>query len=68
MHVVFQDARHAEWTLWQHAMYAEVEAPQWLRTSLHRREVERGPARLPFVRVRVLRRGRVTPRYRHRRL
>ncbi|MFI0502393.1 helix-turn-helix transcriptional regulator [Streptomyces albogriseolus] len=37
MHVVFQDARHAEWALWQHAMYAEVEAPQWLRTSLHHR-------------------------------
>ncbi|MFF9330968.1 helix-turn-helix transcriptional regulator [Streptomyces albogriseolus] len=37
LHVVFQDARHAEWALWQHAMYAEVEAPQWLRTSLHHR-------------------------------
>ncbi|AXL91480.1 DNA-binding transcriptional regulator [Streptomyces sp. CB09001] len=37
LHVVFQDARHAEWALWQHAMYAEVEAPQWLRSSLHRR-------------------------------
>ncbi|MFJ8187000.1 helix-turn-helix transcriptional regulator [Streptomyces sp. NPDC096105] len=37
LHVVFQDARHAEWALWQHAMYAEVEAPQWLRTRLHRR-------------------------------
>ncbi|MBQ0964450.1 MULTISPECIES: helix-turn-helix transcriptional regulator [Streptomyces] len=37
VHVVFQDARHAEWALWQHAAYAEVEAPQWLRTSLHDR-------------------------------
>ena len=37
LHVVFQDARHAEWALWQHAMYADVEAPQWLRTSLHHR-------------------------------
>ncbi len=26
LHVVFQDARHAEWALWQHAPYAEVEA------------------------------------------
>ncbi|MGW0223295.1 helix-turn-helix transcriptional regulator [Streptomyces tendae] len=37
VHLVFQDARHAEWALWQHAAYAEVEAPQWLRTSLHDR-------------------------------
>ncbi|KYK14957.1 MULTISPECIES: helix-turn-helix transcriptional regulator [Streptomyces] len=37
LHVVFQDARHAEWALWQHALYAEVEAPQWLRSSLHER-------------------------------
>ncbi|MFF0701483.1 helix-turn-helix transcriptional regulator [Streptomyces tendae] len=37
VHVVFQDARHAEWALWQHAAYAEVEAPQWLRASLHDR-------------------------------
>lgn len=37
LHVVFQDARHAEWALWQHAPYTEVEAPQWLRTSLHHR-------------------------------
>lgn len=37
LHVVFQDARHAEWALWQHAVYAEVEAPQWLRASLHHR-------------------------------
>ncbi|MFD5449752.1 helix-turn-helix transcriptional regulator [Streptomyces sp. NPDC003470] len=35
LHVVFQDARHAEWALWQHALDAEVEAPQWLRTALH---------------------------------
>ncbi|WP_030179526.1 helix-turn-helix transcriptional regulator [Streptomyces violaceorubidus] len=37
LHVDFQDARHAEWALWQHAMYAEVEEPQWLRAALHRR-------------------------------
>ncbi len=37
LHILFQDARHAEWALWQHAMYAEVETPQWLRTTLHRR-------------------------------
>ncbi|UZI31450.1 helix-turn-helix transcriptional regulator [Streptomyces sp. VB1] len=35
--VVFQDARHAEWALWQYATHAEVLAPQWLRTSLHER-------------------------------
>ncbi|MFD6891288.1 helix-turn-helix transcriptional regulator [Streptomyces sp. NPDC059957] len=37
MSVVFQDARHAEWALWQHAAYAEVLTPQGLRTSLHNR-------------------------------
>ncbi|MFJ6721733.1 helix-turn-helix transcriptional regulator [Streptomyces sp. NPDC091259] len=35
--LVFQDSRHAEWALWQHAAHAEVLAPQWLRTSLHDR-------------------------------
>ncbi|WP_431982706.1 helix-turn-helix transcriptional regulator [Streptomyces qinglanensis] len=40
LHVAFQDARHAEWALWQYAMLAEVEAPQWLRTSLHHRATE----------------------------
>ncbi|MFJ5995643.1 helix-turn-helix transcriptional regulator [Streptomyces sp. NPDC092370] len=34
LNVIFQDARHAEWALWQHAIDAEVLAPQWLRTSL----------------------------------
>ncbi|MEY7978818.1 WYL domain-containing protein, partial [Streptomyces pilosus] len=37
MHVEFQDARHAEWALWEHAPHAEVLAPQWLRASLHER-------------------------------
>ncbi|MET9366648.1 WYL domain-containing protein [Streptomyces griseoflavus] len=37
MDVEFQDARHAEWALWEHAPYAEVLAPQWLRTSLRDR-------------------------------
>lgn len=30
----FQDARHAEWALWQLATNAEVLAPQWLRTAM----------------------------------
>ncbi|MFD5234717.1 helix-turn-helix transcriptional regulator [Streptomyces qaidamensis] len=34
LNVIFQDSRHAEWALWQHATDAEVLAPQWLRTSL----------------------------------
>ncbi|WP_329024193.1 helix-turn-helix transcriptional regulator [Streptomyces sp. NBC_00690] len=38
--VVFQDARHAEWALRQHAPHAEVLAPQWLRTTLHQRAAE----------------------------
>ncbi|PPS67524.1 MULTISPECIES: helix-turn-helix transcriptional regulator [Streptomyces] len=37
LNVIFQDSRHAEWALWQHATDAEVLAPQWLRTSLHNR-------------------------------
>ncbi|MFE7112973.1 helix-turn-helix transcriptional regulator [Streptomyces sp. NPDC057575] len=39
LNVIFQDARHAEWALWQHATDAEVLAPQWLRASLHNRAV-----------------------------
>ncbi|GAB4585768.1 helix-turn-helix transcriptional regulator [Nocardia sp. IFM 10818] len=34
LEVSFQDARHAEWALWQLATHAEALAPQWLRTSL----------------------------------
>ena len=37
MEVTFQDSRHAEWALWQLATNAEVLAPQWLRTALHKR-------------------------------
>lgn len=37
LNVIFQDSRHAEWALWQHATRAEVLAPQWLRTSLRSR-------------------------------
>lgn len=37
LNVIFQDSRHAEWALWQHATDAEVLAPQWLRTSLRNR-------------------------------
>ena len=37
LEVTFQDARHAEWALWQLATHAEALAPQWLRTSLHDR-------------------------------
>ncbi|MFB6871159.1 helix-turn-helix transcriptional regulator [Streptomyces sp. NPDC056323] len=39
LNVLFQDSRHAEWALWQHATRAEVLAPQWLRTSLRDRAV-----------------------------
>ncbi|QEV18631.1 helix-turn-helix transcriptional regulator [Streptomyces alboniger] len=35
--VAFQDARHAEWALWQLATDAEALAPQWLRTALRDR-------------------------------
>jgi predicted DNA-binding transcriptional regulator YafY len=35
--VSFQDARHAEWALWQLANDAEALAPEWLRDSLHKR-------------------------------
>ncbi|MGC7096285.1 helix-turn-helix transcriptional regulator [Amycolatopsis lurida] len=37
LEVTFQDARHAEWALWQLSTNAEVLAPQWLRTSLRDR-------------------------------
>ncbi|MFD3437189.1 helix-turn-helix transcriptional regulator [Streptomyces sp. NPDC058685] len=37
LEVSFQDARHAEWALWQLATHAEALAPQWLRTSLRNR-------------------------------
>ncbi|MFC9997283.1 helix-turn-helix transcriptional regulator [Nocardia sp. NPDC127526] len=37
LEATFQDARHAEWALWQLATNAEALAPQWLRTSLRDR-------------------------------
>ncbi len=37
LEVAFQDARHAEWALWQLAPHAEALSPQWLRTALHDR-------------------------------
>ncbi|MFJ6777672.1 helix-turn-helix transcriptional regulator [Streptomyces yangpuensis] len=37
LEVAFQDARHAEWALWQLAPGAEALAPRWLRASLHER-------------------------------
>ncbi|MFI6294646.1 helix-turn-helix transcriptional regulator [Nonomuraea sp. NPDC050790] len=37
MEVGFQDARHAEWALWQLSTNAEALSPQWLREALHRR-------------------------------
>ncbi|RKT57138.1 helix-turn-helix transcriptional regulator [Saccharothrix australiensis] len=37
LEVAFQDARHAEWALWQLATHAEVLAPRWLRASLRDR-------------------------------
>ncbi|WP_280331315.1 helix-turn-helix transcriptional regulator [Nocardia wallacei] len=40
MEVTFQDARHAEWALWQLATGAEVVAPQWLRASLRDRAAD----------------------------
>ncbi|GAA4897166.1 putative DNA-binding transcriptional regulator YafY [Stackebrandtia albiflava] len=39
LEVTFQDARHAEWALWQLATDAEALAPQWLRDSLRDRAV-----------------------------
>lgn len=37
LEVTFQDARHAEWALWQLSTNAEALAPQWLRDSLRER-------------------------------
>lgn len=37
LEVTFQDARHAEWAMWQLAADAEVLAPPWLRASLRKR-------------------------------
>ncbi len=37
LEVTFQDARHAEWALWQLATNAEALAPQRLRTALRNR-------------------------------
>ncbi len=37
LEVTFQDARHAEWALWQLGTNAEALSPQWLRTSLRDR-------------------------------
>jgi len=37
LEVTFQDARHAEWALWQLGTDVEALAPQWLRASLHDR-------------------------------
>nr|WP_218902838.1 WYL domain-containing protein [Streptomonospora nanhaiensis] len=37
LEVSFQDARHAEWALWQLAADAETLSPEWLRASLRDR-------------------------------
>lgn len=37
LEVTFQDARHAEWALWQLAADAEALTPRWLRDSLRDR-------------------------------
>ncbi|WP_016700706.1 helix-turn-helix transcriptional regulator [Actinoalloteichus spitiensis] len=37
LEVTFQDARHAEWALWQLATDAEALEPRWLRAALHDR-------------------------------
>jgi predicted DNA-binding transcriptional regulator YafY len=37
LEAIFQDARHAEWALWQLATDAEALAPQWLRDALRSR-------------------------------
>lgn len=37
LEATFQDARHAEWAMWQLATNAEALAPQWLRTTLRDR-------------------------------
>ncbi|MEV6062105.1 WYL domain-containing protein [Nocardia asteroides] len=40
MEVTFQDARHAEWALWQLGPDAEALSPQSLRTALHDRAAD----------------------------
>ncbi len=37
LEVAFQDARHAEWALWQLATHAEALRPRWLRAALRDR-------------------------------
>lgn len=37
LEVAFQDARHAEWALWQLGLGVEALAPQWLRNALRDR-------------------------------
>ncbi|QVQ50469.1 WYL domain-containing protein [Spiractinospora alimapuensis] len=37
LEVTFQDARHAEWAVWQLGTDAEALSPSWLRVSLRRR-------------------------------
>ncbi|GAA3884524.1 YafY family protein [Saccharothrix violaceirubra] len=37
LEATFQDARHAEWALWQPGAHVEVLAPDWLRTTLRDR-------------------------------
>ncbi|HEU5109567.1 MAG TPA: WYL domain-containing protein, partial [Micromonosporaceae bacterium] len=37
LELTFQDARHAEWALWQLATDAEALTPQWLRSALRDR-------------------------------
>ncbi|MGW4116583.1 helix-turn-helix transcriptional regulator [Actinosynnema sp. NPDC004786] len=37
LEVTFQDARHAQWALWQLAAGAEALSPHWLRAALHDR-------------------------------
>lgn len=37
LEVTFQDARHAEWALWQLSTSAEALSPDWLRTALRNR-------------------------------
>ncbi len=39
LELTFQDARHAEWAVWQLAADAEVLEPQWLRACLRDRAV-----------------------------
>ncbi|MFD5265443.1 helix-turn-helix transcriptional regulator [Streptomyces sp. NPDC058335] len=37
LNLIFQDRRHAEWAVWQHATHVEVLAPQELRTAIRDR-------------------------------